>query len=84
MKSTIAFFVGITSFFPVSLHAADGDLSAKFGFSGVEIYKVAFRSGNMLAGDFNHDGKLDLIVVDNSHSRIDLFQQRYRERSRRY
>ncbi|MCH5374235.1 MAG: VCBS repeat-containing protein, partial [Planctomycetes bacterium] len=55
--------------------AAD-ELTAKFGFSGLEIYKVSNRSGNLLSGDFNHDGKQDILVVDNSKSRIDPFQQR--------
>jgi hypothetical protein len=55
--------------------AAD-ELTATFGFSGLEIYKVSFRSGNLLSGDFNHDGRQDILVVDNSKSRIDLFQQR--------
>ena len=52
------------------------ELTAEFGFSGIEIYKVSFRSGNLLSGDFNHDGKNDILVVDNSKSRIDLFQQK--------
>lgn len=55
---------------------ADDDISARFGFDGLDIYKVSFRSGNLLPGDFNHDGKQDVLVVDNSKSRIDLFQQR--------
>jgi hypothetical protein len=54
---------------------AEDDLTSKFGFDGLEIYKISFRSGNLLAGDFNHDGKQDVLVIDNSKSRIDLFQQ---------
>jgi len=55
---------------------AEEELSSQFGFEGLEIYKISFRSGNLLAGDFNHDGKQDVLVIDNSKSRIDLFQQR--------
>jgi hypothetical protein len=64
---------------PVRGDADEGGPGAEYGFSGIEIYKVAFRSANLLAGDFNSNGKLDLIVADNSHSRIDLFEQRGEE-----
>lgn len=79
MKSMMTRLLLIVCGFPLFSQADDRDLSAEFGFSGVEIYKVEFRSGNLLSGDFNNDGKLDLIVVDNSHSRIDLFQQRSKD-----
>ena len=69
-----AFLCGMES----SSQAAD-ELTTKFGFSGIEIYKVSFRSGNLLSGDFNHDGRNDILVVDNSKSRIDLFQQKTEE-----
>ncbi|MBD3673049.1 MAG: VCBS repeat-containing protein [Planctomycetaceae bacterium] len=58
------------------LLSAEDEISSHFGFDGLEIYKVSSRSENLLAGDFNHDGKQDVLVVDNSKSRIDLFQQR--------
>lgn len=51
-------------------------LADYFGFHPVEIFKLSDRSQNLLVGDSNQDGKLDLIVCDNSHSRIDLLQQR--------
>ena len=54
----------------------EDDLSQFYGFDGLEIFKLARRSGSMLAADFNTDGLLDLILADNSHSRIDLLQQR--------
>ena len=47
-----------------------------FGFGPLEIFKLEFRSHSMIAADFNSDGRNDLAVVDNSHSRIDLLLQR--------
>jgi hypothetical protein len=47
-----------------------------FGFRPLEIFKLEHRSHSMLPGDFNSDGRNDLAVVDNSHSRIDLLIQR--------
>ena len=52
------------------------DLSQYYGFDQLEIFKLGRRSVNMLAGDLNHDGRTDLVLVDNSHSRIDLLLQR--------
>lgn len=47
-----------------------------FGFGPLEIFKLENRSHSMLAGDFNSDGRNDLAIVDNSHSRIDVLLQR--------
>lgn len=58
------------------VNTAAKDLSQHYGFEKLELFKVEQRSFNMLAGDLNHDGLTDLVVVDNSHSRIDLLQQR--------
>ncbi len=52
------------------------DLSGQYGFLPLEIFKLEERSGNLLAADMNADGLLDLVAVDNSHSRIDLLIQR--------
>ncbi len=51
-------------------------LSAYYGFGPLEILKLEWRSNSMVSGDFNHDGRRDLAIVDNSHSRIDLLLQR--------
>jgi hypothetical protein len=63
---------------PSPLEAQEGPtgLSACYGFKKLEIFKLEHRLANMLAGDLNHDGLTDLVLVDNSHSRIDLLQQR--------
>ena len=54
------------------------ELAEFFGFKPLEIFKLSARSGNMVAGDLNRDGLLDLAIVDNSASRIDLLLQRKR------
>lgn len=52
------------------------ELADYFGFLPVEIFKLTDRSQNLLIGDCNQDGKPDVVICDNSHSRIDLLQQR--------
>lgn len=51
-------------------------LAANYGFLPVEVNKLSERSGNLLSGDFNDDGRIDLVLVDNGHHRIDLLIQR--------
>ncbi len=52
------------------------DLSGDYGFQDLEIFKLEQRSHSLQPGDFNHDGRTDLVLVDNSHSRLDLLLQR--------
>lgn len=52
------------------------NLSQFYGFKPLELFKLSSRSSNMLAEDMNGDGLNDLILIDNSHSRIDILQQR--------
>ena len=52
------------------------DLLRHYGFLPLEIFKLEQRSNSMLPGDFNGDGRLDLVLIDNSHSRLDLLIQR--------
>jgi hypothetical protein len=52
------------------------ELAEFYGFRSLEIFKLATRSGNMVSGDLNHDGLMDLAIVDNSNSRIDMLLQR--------
>lgn len=51
-----------------------------FGFEPLEIFKLDERSANLIAADLNADGLTDLLLADNSHSRLDLLLQR-RERA---
>ena len=54
----------------------ESTLAQYYGFKPVEVFKLAERSANLLNGDLNHDGLMDLILVDNSHSRLDVLLQR--------
>ena len=51
-------------------------LGDSYGFKPLELFKLSDRSANMLAQDLNGDGLNDLILIDNSNSRIDVLQQR--------
>ena len=71
------FLVPTFAWVAASLQAEDsGSLAPNYGFRPVEVFKLADRSGNMLTGDLNHDGLTDIILVDNSHSRLDMMLQR--------
>ncbi|QDV20060.1 FG-GAP repeat protein [Gimesia panareensis] len=51
-------------------------LADSYGFKPLELFKLSDRSSNMLSADMNGDGLNDLILIDNSNSRIDILQQR--------
>lgn len=51
-------------------------LSDNYGFKPLELFKLSDRSSNMLSADMNGDGLNDLVLIDNSNSRIDILQQR--------
>lgn len=51
-------------------------LAGYYGFKPVEITKIDPRAHSIVSGDFNHDGRHDLAIVNNGHSRIDLLLQR--------
>ncbi len=44
----------------------------RFGFAGPEIFPIDFQFGNLRAADLDGDGLQDLIVVNNSRSKINL------------
>ena len=54
----------------------DADLAAFYGFDPLVILKVEDRSEGLHAADLNGDGIADLVVEDDSHSRLDLFLRR--------
>lgn len=48
------------------------DAEPGLGFRGPEIYPVDFQASLLLEADLNGDGKLDLVVVNNAKSRIQI------------
>ncbi len=51
-------------------------LSAHYGFGELDILKVEDRSEYLRTADLNGDGLIDLLLSDDSNSRLDLFLQR--------
>jgi len=58
------------------LALAGGDDVPPFGFTGVELYKASSRAQNLVATDFNADGRLDFALANNERSRLEIFLQK--------
>lgn len=57
--------------------AQDGsDVAGHFGFDGLEVVKIDPSAGPIATGDFNGDGKSDLIAANNFKSRLELHVQK--------
>ncbi|MEE2720126.1 MAG: VCBS repeat-containing protein [Planctomycetota bacterium] len=54
----------------------DATLPDYFGFSGVDVIKIGDDPGPMTSADLNGDGLDDLLVLNNSDSRIDVLYQK--------
>lgn len=54
----------------------DGELAGYFGFDGLELIKIDNNAGPFLVADMNGDGLNDLVVVNNSKSRIEIQYQK--------
>ncbi len=52
------------------------ELGDYFGFSDIEIIKIGDDAGPLYTGDVNSDGLMDILVVNNRKSRIDLLLQK--------
>lgn len=68
-------FVGTTSPAMSSDELSEA-LAGTYGFSGIELFKLDERAFNMVAGDFDSDGRNDIVAVDNRNSCLRLFRQR--------
>jgi hypothetical protein len=51
-------------------------LGEYFGFSDVEIIKIGDDPGPMYTADINSDGLMDILVINNRKSRIDILLQK--------
>jgi FG-GAP-like repeat/FG-GAP repeat len=66
-----------TSLGVASLAAADDrDLAAYFGFDGLEVIKIDNNAGPFIVVDVNGDGLNDLVVANNTKSRIEVQYQK--------
>ncbi|MFZ9692780.1 MAG: FG-GAP repeat domain-containing protein [Phycisphaerales bacterium] len=51
-------------------------LAEYFGFEGLDILPLGGKSGPAVIADFDGDNLLDLVVVNNRSSRVELFRQK--------
>ncbi len=69
-QSQIIFLAALCCAKTFSLHA-ETNLN-RFGFSGPEIFPIDNQIGMLHEADLDGDGKIDLILVNNSRSKINL------------
>ena len=60
----------------LSAHAQDAQVAGHFGFDGLEVIKVDSNAGPVAAGDFDGDGRADLLTANNFKSRLELHLQK--------
>lgn len=65
-----------------SARAADAEGQQGFGFTGPEIFPIDPMISHLRHGDFDGDGREDLIVVNNSRSKLNLLLNRTGETNR--
>src|SRR6516165_1135746 len=78
LPAALAISLGTAGNVSVVAEEPADNLAQYYGFGRLELYKLQQRSQNMLAADLNHDWRIDLVLFDNSNSRLDLLQQRSR------
>ena len=59
-----------------STNADEPSIGDYFGFSDLEIIKIGNGAGPMYTADMNGDGLMDILVINNRKSRIDLLLQK--------
>ena len=72
--------IGSSNLYGVSKSGADAnavtDLWAYYGFGEMEMVKLGWDIKNLRTADFNHDGLMDIAVVNNTDSRIEILLQK--------
>ncbi len=51
------------------------ELAQFYGFTGVELYKLDQRAFGLCEGDFDNDGLIDILAIDNRASCLRFFRQ---------
>lgn len=70
------FVFGLSAFLAFAAHAQEPSLAEFYGFDGLEIVKIDRGAGPVTLADMNNDGLLDLVVVNNFASRIEIHYQK--------
>ncbi|MCA9060986.1 MAG: VCBS repeat-containing protein, partial [Planctomycetaceae bacterium] len=67
---------GVADFQASVLADDEQQLAQYYGFSGLELFELDDRASNLMAGDFNSDGRMDVVVIDNHNSCLKMLLQR--------
>ncbi|MDB6028490.1 MAG: repeat protein, partial [Verrucomicrobiales bacterium] len=70
------FFLGTFLLCGILSSAQSETATNRFGFRGPEIFPIDNQIGQLHAADINGDGKLDLVLVNNSRAKINLLINR--------
>ncbi|MFO0829885.1 MAG: VCBS repeat-containing protein [Phycisphaerales bacterium] len=66
----------VSAFLPSFARADGDDLAPYFGFDDLEVVKIDPNAGPFIVADMNQDGLNDLVVVNNSKSRVEIHYQK--------
>ncbi|QDT36128.1 FG-GAP repeat domain-containing protein [Stratiformator vulcanicus] len=61
--------------------AEENRLAGHYGFGAIEPVILTERSSDLRAADLDGDGRIDLLLADNSNNRLDLLRQRDPEKA---
>ncbi|MFN7141190.1 MAG: FG-GAP repeat domain-containing protein, partial [Limisphaerales bacterium] len=76
MRKLHALTTGLAGFLGFALLANAQETKSGFGFVGPEIFPIDNQISQLRAADVNGDGKLDLILVNNSRAKINILLNR--------
>ncbi len=80
-SSALALVCGLGFGLSSAAAQSGADLAGYFGFDDPRVIVVDDGTGPMLSADVNGDGLMDLVVVNNRKSRIEIHTQRNERRS---
>jgi hypothetical protein len=71
-KSKLSICIGVVASLVVAVTASTDSSTNRFSFGGPEIFPVDSQIGLLQAGDLDGDGLMDLVLANNSRSKIML------------